>query len=369
MKRQPDFRIPETDLARQAVQALRGCAYQLYASADAWLSLSDDETLLIEVAEDFAIAAGDALRAVQVKNTVRTITFRSESVIEAINAFWRFRTTNPTSHIQLTFLSTSSIARERNIRFWRGLAGLAFWREAAKTKIDLTDLRKFLITMPLSSDLKNWLHTAPDNEIRDELLRPITWQCGALALAPLVHSVTNKVTTLVEKFGSLPSEAARALDAIIIELLMIAAAPGDRSVDRSRLLEIVERTTAVPVPAVLVRRSLSVIGRSDFDIYKPPLQLRQRSGRDDNIFFFAAKRRLPFVGRQHELARLEKWLGSANNFSWTLLTGAGGVGKVVWRWNCAYMPKGAAGMRDFFPAVLSRPILVNSFDFDLSAPL
>jgi len=59
----PKITISEQDLGRQAVEAMRGYIYQLYSSAQAWLSLKEDETLLIEVAEDYAVAAANAQRS------------------------------------------------------------------------------------------------------------------------------------------------------------------------------------------------------------------------------------------------------------------------------------------------------------------
>ena len=62
----PALRAPTGDPERQAVAALRGYAYQLAASALAWVNLSEDEELYLEVAEDYAVVAQEALEAVQV---------------------------------------------------------------------------------------------------------------------------------------------------------------------------------------------------------------------------------------------------------------------------------------------------------------
>ena len=68
--------------------SLRGYAYQLYASALAWIDLRSGEKLYLEVAEDYAVAAQDGLRAVQVKDTGSTsVTTNSEGVQEALDAF------------------------------------------------------------------------------------------------------------------------------------------------------------------------------------------------------------------------------------------------------------------------------------------
>ena len=89
---------PSSDTARQAVNALRGYTYQLVASALAWINIPDDGRLYLEVAEDYAVVAGHALSAVQVKDTKKsgTITLNSDSVRRAIAAFVEFPRIIPT---------------------------------------------------------------------------------------------------------------------------------------------------------------------------------------------------------------------------------------------------------------------------------
>ena|SRR5271170_2013808 len=55
--------------SRRSGAALRGYAFQLYGSVLAWLALKEGEDLFIEVAEDYAVVAKDALKAVQAKET------------------------------------------------------------------------------------------------------------------------------------------------------------------------------------------------------------------------------------------------------------------------------------------------------------
>ena len=69
---------PAGDPVAQAVASLRGYAYQLYASGLAWRDLKPGEELYLEVAEDYAVATGEALRAVQVRNTTETVTLNAE---------------------------------------------------------------------------------------------------------------------------------------------------------------------------------------------------------------------------------------------------------------------------------------------------
>jgi hypothetical protein len=88
--------IPTAVTARQALSAIRGYAYQLYATAAAWLNLKEDERLLVEVAEDYATLAAGILQATQVRdNPSANTTLRSPGVSDTLNAFWALRQSNP----------------------------------------------------------------------------------------------------------------------------------------------------------------------------------------------------------------------------------------------------------------------------------
>ena len=60
---------PSGDPYARAIASLRGYAYQLYASGLAWLNIRPGQELYLEVAQDYAVATKEALRAVQVKDT------------------------------------------------------------------------------------------------------------------------------------------------------------------------------------------------------------------------------------------------------------------------------------------------------------
>ncbi len=49
------LRVPDEEKKRQAVDSLRGYVYQVYQTLLAWLDLNVDETLLLEIAEDYAM--------------------------------------------------------------------------------------------------------------------------------------------------------------------------------------------------------------------------------------------------------------------------------------------------------------------------
>jgi hypothetical protein len=324
--------VPSEELARQAIASLGGYIYQILASAEAWLSLEDhDDVLLVEVAEDYAIIAGRALNFVQVKNTATPITLRSPSVLKAINSFWRFQSVNPDFRVQSTFLTTSSIGREREARFSGNTPGLVLWDQAIDDPAKLRELRPFLSKLPLHHDVAAWLRTASDDELRDRLLGRLHWQCEAPSSPELEERVRQRMKIRCEIFGILPSESHRATDAVLLELLKTATLPSGRALRRSHLSEVIERATACVVPAVAMRRFGSATRRIIEEIeitneYRPPLTLRENES-GDRLFFFAAERRVPLVGRAAEFGRLREWLAGSEKLSWTLIQGPGGAGK------------------------------------------
>jgi len=110
---------PQGDVARQAVAALRGYAFQLYGSLLAWLELKDGEELFLEVAEDYAVVAREALKAVQAKETRAsgTVTLNTSGVKEAINSFVDLCHRNPERKVSLRYFTTSLIGLEKEATF------------------------------------------------------------------------------------------------------------------------------------------------------------------------------------------------------------------------------------------------------------
>jgi hypothetical protein len=107
---------PAGDVERQAIHALRGYAYQLAVSALAWLDLDEKSWLYLEVAEDYATVAGNALNAVQVKDTAASgsVTLNTGGVRDAIHAFVDLVARNPGRAVKLRYLTTSPIGTEQS---------------------------------------------------------------------------------------------------------------------------------------------------------------------------------------------------------------------------------------------------------------
>ena len=167
---------PVGEIERQAINALRGYAYQVAVSALAWLDLDETSRLYLEVAEDYATVAEDALHATQVKDTAASgpVTLQTESVREAIRAFVAELVANPERAVKLRYLTTSPIGTERRLSDRPNEeAGLAYWRKAA-TGADIGPLRSILFSRHASDKGINELRmTLPSSD--KGRAAPIDW--------------------------------------------------------------------------------------------------------------------------------------------------------------------------------------------------
>lgn len=257
---------PSADVARQAVHALRGYAYQVLATALAWVDLGDRAKLFVEVAEDYAVVADSALRAVQVKDTRDTgsITLNTPSVRDAVAAFVDLVERNPGVRVHLRFLTTSEIGRER-IGEYRpnGVAGLEYWRQVATSpRVVVTPLRTVLEGEGFPASVRGYCKKRNDEQLRRELIARISWDCGNPDISTLREELEARLVVVGrDKFG-VPANEARALaDTLVYGVLKTAVTPTKESrvLNRAGLYELIDATTRISVP----RRSLDLQERID----------------------------------------------------------------------------------------------------------
>ena len=254
--------VPGAEQDRQAVSSLRGYAYQLYQSLDAWLSLKHDEVLLLEVAEDFAVLAKDALTPTQVKDTAASgnVTLKSESVRETLQSLWRFQEANPEKTVTINYLTTSQIGREIKLSFPDDHKGLTYWRVAAREASDVSPMRQALLTLTLPSEILDFVRTAPDAQLRDKILRRIKWICGVEGLKVLDLTICDKLVCLGEESHCTPTDSEGAKDSLLAEILRKATQKDEdqRILSRADLLRTFEKSVSVSIPRSTLRQLLSV---------------------------------------------------------------------------------------------------------------
>lgn len=238
---------PKGNEHREATAALGGYVYQVYQAALAWLELGTDEFLFLEVAEDFVVVAESALKAVQVKGTAHRVTINSNDIIDSIDSFVELRKQNPRIIIKLRHLTTSQIGKERSTSDRIGKTPtLEMWRNLARTG-DVDPLRKILKASKLSAKTKEFIETLEDGDFREQFLKRIHFDCGALNFKFLKQQLQAKLIKLLQERGGVASQASECRNSIVICLLQISMQKEDRFVDQARLEKLLETATHIPV--------------------------------------------------------------------------------------------------------------------------
>lgn len=251
----PRLRAPEGDVARQAVASLRGYAYQVIVATLAWLDVADNEELFLEVAEDYATAAADALRAVQVKDTAGSgsVTLQSGSIQSAISAFVNLVHLNPDRHVQFQYLTTSPVGLEKEtLDRPSGEAGLVYWRKAA-AGADVSPLRKVLDRDGVAAEVRAFVSGREDQALREQLLQRIHWTCSQPDIGAVERELASRLVILLrDQFHAPSSEVGRVSDSLIYRVLTasIASTVQQRRLNRADLYSVIDNVTQVTVPRV-----------------------------------------------------------------------------------------------------------------------
>ena len=272
--------------ARQAVDSLRGYAYQVLATTLAWRHIGDDSRLVLEVAEDYAILADQALRLVQIKDTEGsgTVTLNSAGVRKAVESFVRFSTGHPDIQVELRYFTTSEIGMERatSDRPAR-IAGLQYWHKVGGQRANdsVAPLRTLLESERFPEPVREFCKARDDEELRRDLIQRIVWECGKPGLSTLREQLEASLIVLGRKRFGLPApEARRLADPLICRVLAksINKTPRDRTLSRADLYSTIDDLTHVTVPRAAInalaevgtQRALSLsgglIGRESFTV-------------------------------------------------------------------------------------------------------
>lgn len=239
---------PSGDPSAQAIASLRGYAYQLYASGIAWLDLRPGQELYLEVAQDYAVATQDALRAVQVKDTTANVTINSEDIRDALDGFVDIVERNPGREVHLHFLSTCAIVQEQKREHRaKGEPTLVYWRRAA-AGADITPLRDVLTRITLSNRVRSYIDARDDFALRDEFLRRIQWDCGQSPIEGVQRELENGLLSYhVERFQAAARREQLAA-AVVQRIFATIIQGGERRLTDGDLLALVTDTANVLVP-------------------------------------------------------------------------------------------------------------------------
>jgi len=320
-------KTPAGDTSREAIDSLRGYVYQIYQSALAWTEIEEDGFLFLEVAEDFAVVAENALKAVQVKETAGRVTINSEDIITSIDSFVELRDKNPNLNVSLRHLTTSTIGKEKKAEHRIGDSPtLITWRKLAKTG-DLSDLRKILENSRLSKKTKDFIRGLNDTELREKFLKKIHFDCGALGSRFLARQLNSRVSNLVIERGGVHSQAANCTANLLLSLLQLSTNKNrdERVVDRNELEEHLEAATQVVLNRAQFEAQNRLMGKA--------LSAAVPSGADLSNTRIAKPRPVSEVPlpralaeRRNEIDELSRSL-ERSSICW--ISGAAGMGKTV----------------------------------------
>lgn len=242
---------PQGDVARQAVAALRGYAFQLYGSVLAWLELKDGEELFLEVAEDYAVVAREALKAVQAKETRASgaVTLNTAGVKEAVNSFVDLSHRNPERTVSLRYFTTSLIGLEKEtVDRIEGMSGLEYWRSVARGA-HVAPLRARLMRLELKQQTRDYIDGLDDEGLRDSLIRRITWDCGQGSLEDLEGEIEAKLLRLAASGIRVePAQVGRVTSALIEQTLRTAVSSLQRRLSTADLYRSIQSVTHTQIP-------------------------------------------------------------------------------------------------------------------------
>lgn len=245
----PPEKPPIGDPAREAIDSLRGYVYQIYQSALAWTEIKGDEFLYLEVAEDYAVAAANALEAVQVKDTAGRVTINSDDIVASIDSFVELQEKNPSIKVSLRHLTTSEIGKEKSPKHRIGdTPTLISWRNLAKLG-EPSELRDVLDQSKISKKSKKYIKDLNDTDLREKFLKRIHFDCGAPDSRFLSQQLDNRISELVLASGGLNSQAIGCTARILLTLLKLSTNKNrdERYVNRSGLEKHIEEATHLPV--------------------------------------------------------------------------------------------------------------------------
>ena len=229
----------KTDPKRQAHNQLRGYLYQIWHSVNAWLDLTENEILYLEGAEDFDIVSDATATTVQVKDTQRNITLRSQEVNDAIKHYWELRTNHSDLTVKFRFLTRSKIGKEQGDPFGNDQPGLRLWNRCSGDEETITKISEFLRTQEkISDEVKIFLKQAELQKIYEQLIEPIAWETDSKPASFVEQSINKKLVLHGNQLGFLPAESKKVVDLLINEAWRVATQKENRVLTKVRFLEI-----------------------------------------------------------------------------------------------------------------------------------
>lgn len=244
--------VPDGQRARQAVASLGGHLFQATRAAIEWVQLPDGAMLLIEVAEDYAVLARDALAMTQTKQEYgASVTLRSDGVRKSLAGLVAFQVANPSIRVSLAYLTTATVGIEANSTLPGGIGGIAYWQEVSRGA-DVAPLRQLLLDTQRDDLVLKRVREVDDETLRTSIVQSVTWLTGSPGLEDATHVLEARLRTLGVQRTGYAADGEAALPLLIHRILTTAVAD-DRRLTRDDFEREWARATTVPASVTMMR--------------------------------------------------------------------------------------------------------------------
>jgi tetratricopeptide (TPR) repeat protein len=254
----------ENDPRRVAVPTLNGYSFQIWHSIHRWVTLKHGEVLFLEGAEDIDILGPGGAETIQVGETRASgpITLGSPKVLAAIAHYWEHQEKNSELILFLRFLTTSERTQERADPF-DGMRGLDYWDSARRAGVDISPLRSFLQSQRLLPvDLREFLRTSSDAELRERLIKRIEWDTGN-KVQTFIEGLINKevISYGYRVYNLAPAESLKVVSHLLRRAWETACDKDDRYLDFPDFMQIFEEvlTERVSRPELIQLRRAALL--------------------------------------------------------------------------------------------------------------
>jgi len=236
-----------SDLAREAVDALRGYDWQRWLTVERWLGITGEEALWIEWGEDITIARVGEARTIQAKDLKAAITLGQAKIRDLISkALLR----GPA--VQTIIWTRAQPGLEKGAPF--NEPGIVHWRKVVAGEDSAEKLKRFL-TKPdrLAAEAAARILETPDDAL-PALLAKLEWVTGEAPIAGLRERVLPLVETRLSQLQIANASVLR--DDAAARLFEVVAEVSTRE-DRQQ-----RRLTRPDLDRLLVRRHLDALAAS-----------------------------------------------------------------------------------------------------------
>lgn len=269
MSAHDDLLVPQPlvgDPARQAHDAQRGFNYQVWRSVLLWLSLTNQEVMYLEGAEDIDIVGPIDSRAIQVRNTGSTISLNTAHALKALENFLEIQCRNPSTVVKYTYLTTSTVAQESGRPFGAEAKGIELWQECrnathfAAVEESIRAILNFLKSKSARYPrLSSLLAASSPEDVYASLIRKFEWITDEPAARPIRETINDQLVYLGEERSVSSDRAEAVADALFTMAAEIAETKTPTPLSRADLIRTFDFQTRVSMPMQVIDNMMNAL--------------------------------------------------------------------------------------------------------------